>query len=251
MPTSRHRSQKSRHSRNRRKAGPRRPLYTVKDTHRIKPHVLEKLREDIDFRSMIRVCRVFNVLTDTGVGMLTLGTPETPRKERAWYRHLFNAAGYAYEALQVVESLRLRYVAEPTFDKFLAILEAPDYSRRKKVVKLMRDSAAFHLDQDDKSTRECLKSLRLEYYDFLASDSPNLDGTYYRFVDTVDINYVIDRLKTPEHIDETAIVAEVVESSQQLANDLMVAANEFIGGMMLRLGFALPPETPLTVGISN
>lgn len=79
----------------------------------------------------------------------------------------------------------------------------PEDKRRELILKLIRDSSAFHLDKNDKVTSMVLKDLDLSVIDLYSSDW----GTYSDFccdmADTVDLNHWIHAFRDDKSEKET------------------------------------------------
>lgn len=214
---------------------PRLPLHQIDPyTFGIRPKEFDRLREDQDFINLIRVGRLLNALTYMmGVAMdSNIGNSPTDRK-RFW-RNIFNTGGYLYEGYLLIESISLKYVDERPFDSFRKILETLN-PRRKKILREMRDNAAFHLDHENKSTIKAIKALKLPRYALVSAENSEMGSLYFDLADTADWNYLIDQCKTEVNKDEGSIKNEILQVVVELNAEFARASEKFVRGIAVRL----------------
>lgn len=199
----------------------------------IRRHRFPQLRNDKDFLAMIKVGRAVNAVISSIQFISDYKDDDSPKGKRQYNRAIFTTCGYLYEGLLLIDSLRLRYIQEPFFDK-LNILISDKYKKHRKAVQEIRQ-IAFHLDSDDKSTKVTLGNLKLSCYEFISSDSDKMIDFYFNMADTIDFNYLIDKFK--EDQTETEIFKELLQLVTELMELFGVAGHEFILGLSEKMNF--------------
>lgn len=188
---------------------------------------------------MVRVARLTNALNDTFVRMTETvdHPPQTPGEWRARWRSFFNAGGYIYEGLMLVESLKEDHGNRSYFRAFREVLSHRDYERQKEITRVIRNSAAFHLDHHDRSTRKGLEGMMAtEPHDFVSGADHSLGALYFNIADVVDINLLIDEFKDGRQISDNEVMEEITVIVIKLLGSLGKASEEFARGIALRMG---------------
>lgn len=157
MPTSKHRKKKGLRKRKNFDLDKIKP-YVARI--RIRKHRFRELRSNADFLALVKVGRAVNAVT-SGIQFISdYMNDDSPVGRRQYYRAFFTASGFLYEGLEVVISIRFKYLSEPFFNK-LNILIGDEYKKHRKILQEIRHSIAFHLDSDDKSTKLAFSNLKL------------------------------------------------------------------------------------------
>ena len=143
--------------------------------------------------------------------------------------------GYLFEGLNLVSSLRLKYIKEPFFQNLNALVDEP-YKKHRRILQEIRHSVAFHFDSDDKSTKAALKKLRLPKYDLMSGDSDKVLDFYFDFADTIDLNYLIDKFK--DERPESEVVMEIFKAITDLMPLFGAAGHEFLTGLGEKMQFS-------------
>ena len=224
MPTSRRRPRNP--NTRPRKRGVRSGLEEVNGVFRVKRNVFNNIKNDEDFAAMVRVGRLLNVLAHTmdsisGGAAVDFSEPLTLRN---FTRTLFNTAGYIFEGYELIASLYPRYRHEAFFCKLANAYEDPDRPYKRKIMQLMRNAGAFHLDSDNKHTKEALSKLNLNKIDLYSSKDGTYGTAYFHLADTLDINYVIDELKETATEDEGEIYQRMGKLSVELLGEFLRGA---------------------------
>lgn len=238
MPLSKKR--KAQVSRRPKKRGPKLPLEDINGVIRIKPNVFAKIRDDEDFANMVRIGRLLNVLSYMADSFISapLIDDSNPLSHRRFVRDMFNIAGYVYEGYLLIENIYPKYRLEPFFSRFAKVYEDPDKPRKKRILRLMRNAGAFHLDNDNTSTKKALSKLDLKKIDLVSGSDGTFSTLYFHLSDTVDINYVIDELKKPGDA-ETDIYTEMGKLSADLLAEFSFGADELISGLLRKLNLSV------------
>jgi hypothetical protein len=235
MAKSRHRQKPI--DRRPRKRGAKAPLETINNVIRIKPNVFEKMRENEDFAAMIRVGRLMNVLAFS-MEVVAANPPideKDPLTLRRFVRTMFLTAGYIYEGYELITSLYPKYYKEEFFAKFAEIYNDPEKTSKRNILRLMRNAGAFHLDSDNKSTKKALTNLKVKKFDLISGSDGTYSTLYFHLSDTLDINYVIDELKTQDDEDETEIYRKMGLLPGNLLGVFIRASDQFIEGLARKL----------------
>lgn len=225
MPISKHR--KKRTSRKRKVVNlneTKSPIQRI----RIRKHRFREIRNNPDFLALVKVGRAVNAITSGIQFTSDYIDDNSPVGLRQYNRAFFTTSGFLYEGLEVVTSIRLKYLSEPFFNK-LNILIGDEYKKHRKVLQEIRNSIAFHLDSDDKSTKLTLSNLKLNRYDLMSGNSGRMMDFYFDMADTVDFNYLIDKFKDGRP--EPEVLAEIMELVTELMNSFAFAGHEFLDGL--------------------
>lgn len=201
---------------------------------RIRRHRFHELRDNSDFLALIKVGRVVNAVMFGFQCISDYMEDMSPVGRRQYNRAIFLTAGYMYEGLALVDSLKLKYVNEVFFER-LNNLTGDTYKRHRKIVQEIRHSVAFHLDSDDKSTKAALKNLKLPRYDLMSGNSSRMMDFYFDFADTIDLNYLIDKLKDDRP--ETEVLGEIFTCFTDILKEFGGAGHEFLTGLGEKMNF--------------
>lgn len=159
---------------------------------------------------------------------------KTPVGRRQYNRAIFVTAGYMYEGLLLIDSLKLRYTNESFFER-LNKLASASFKRHRKIVQEIRHSLGFHLDSDDKSTKAALKHLKLPRYDLMSGNSDRIMDFYFDFADTIDLNYLVDKFNSDQPESETLV--EIFRCFGDLATEFGHGGDEFLNGLGKKMNF--------------
>lgn len=193
---------------------------------RIRRHRFAFLRKNEDFLTMIRVGRLLNSLAFCLRCIDDFNDDKSPVGRRQYMRALFLLGGFLHEGLDLVASLRSRYKDEPTVAGLVDLTYGSDSSFERKMLQLMRHNAAFHLDSHDQSTREAMKNLKLPRYDLASYNSQKQLDFYFNFADTIDLNFLIDKLKGDKTEQET--LEAIFSSLMTVAKAFMELGHKFL-----------------------
>lgn len=235
MPKSRQRAKPA--GRRPKKRGVRSPLEDINGVICIKRNVFEKLRNNEDFADMVRVGRLLNVLAHMTEARHRAPTIDNrnPLTVRRFTRDMFSIAGYVYEGYELISNLYPKYFREDYFTRFGSLFNDPEKPKKRRIMWLMRNAGAFHLDSDNKSTKKALAKLKLNKIDLISGEDGTFGSFYFHLADTLDINYVIDELKQPDE-DEEEIYLRMGKLSADLLVEFMHGADDFVGGVARKLG---------------
>ena len=202
---------------------------------RIRRHRFRELRNNPDFLAFVKVGRAVNAVA-SGVHFISdYIDDESPVGRRQYFRAFFMTSGFLYEGLTLVDSLRSQYLSESFFIKF-NILIGKEYEKHRKVLREVRNSVAFHLDSNDKSTKLALKTLNLSRYDLMSGNSSLLMDFYFDFADTIDLNYIIDKFK--DNRPESEVINELMTLITGLMKSFGSAGHEFLIGLGQKMKFS-------------
>ncbi len=202
---------------------------------RIRKHRFRELKNNPDFLALVKVGRTVNAVI-SGIQFISdyMGD-NSPVGLRQYNRAFFITTGFLYEGLELVTSLRLKYISEPFFNKFNLLL-GDEYKKHRKVLQEIRNSVAFHLDSDDKSTKLALSNLKLPRYDLMSGSSNLIMDFYFDMADTIDFNYLIDKFKNGRP--EPEVFEEIIKSVTELMTSFGSAGHEFLIGLGEKMNFS-------------
>lgn len=209
------------------------PLYREGNVVRIRRSKFNDIRANDDFISMIRIGRVLNALNFTMQLIIENKTIDSAVGRRNHYRTNFNAGGFLYEGLLLVDDLRSKYANDDSFT-ILRDLPFKTSDRRRKIVKTIRDNVAFHFDHKNNTVRPTLENLNTDYFEFYSADGPQLGQFYFNLSDLIDINYILDELNDDKPERETHV--EIYQVIDDLTAHFVRGAEAFIIGMSRKLG---------------
>lgn len=210
------------------------PFYQNKNILRLKPRVFDRLREEEDFISMVRVGRVINALNYSTFLMRQRVYDELLEEQQAIFRvrTIWVCAGYLFEGLNVLESLRSKYHNKDFFASSLNLF-GDQYKQQRKVTRDVRHSVAFHLDSDSKFTAQTLKELKLSHYEFFSRVAmDDVTVTNFHLAELVDLNFMGNRV-FPD--DASADILEVVRMILDFSQSMLKALWEVVEGLGRRL----------------
>lgn len=138
----------------------------------------------------------------------------TSSGRRASFRNHVNAGSYLHEGVKLIEKLADNHEGKAFFSPFRRLLSKLD-ARKKKRLALLRNNAAFHLDHKKNSTREAISNLNFEEYEFVAGDTNKLGDLYFNLPDVVDLNFIIDELKSAEQREREKAMEPVARAIEQ------------------------------------
>lgn len=219
-----------------RKPKPPKPDFTY---HGNNLHVSRKkyqeLKDNPDFVTLVRLGRVANALSFSANILNNVDVSDkSPTSKRNYVRSLLVTAGYLHESLAVFSSLQLKYNSFDFFSRINAVLN-PSVAARKKLLKLIRDGGAFHLDSDDKITSKTLPKMDAEGFQIFSGTSHAAFDFYFDFSDVVDLNYYIWNMSSEKTADENQ--EEIFNAIIELTKDSLEAAHECIAGLLVKLPF--------------
>jgi hypothetical protein len=102
----------------------------------------------------------------------------------------FVLVGYLHEGLNVVKSIKGRYLTYPEYEPLKALVLSEEYKRERDVVRTIRNATAFHLDEVGETTRQRLVRLNPVTLPFMSGDEKAIGGFCFDFVDFIDLSYL-------------------------------------------------------------
>ncbi|MBK7391788.1 MAG: hypothetical protein IPI64_00625 [Chloracidobacterium sp.] len=164
----------------------------------LRANALNILRDDPHFLTSLKVGRAMNAVNfSRRVTHDYMGQTSSVAK-RQLLRSTLVTGGYLYEGFLLLESLSLKYASKGSFSMCMELI-GPSYKNDRKVLQLMRNNVAFHLDSDDKSTKEALTTIELGKYNYLSVESEKVDSIYFDFADELEWNFVFAKAAQPDH----------------------------------------------------
>ncbi len=139
------------------------------------------------------------------------------------------SAGYVHEGIRLVESLRLRYKDKDYFKRLTELAFDDKYKLERRVMKEIRDSVAFHLDQDDRSTKAVLERLKLPRYDLVSGNSEKGLDFYCDMADTIDLNHIIQAFRGDKTEEETKNI--VLPLISRFVTTFFMEGHRFVAGI--------------------
>ncbi len=211
------------------------PLTSIDNVIHIRSKTFARLQSNADFINLIRVGRALSTI---GASFeLAAIAAEHQKRNFLGVRATFILGGYVHETLLLAESLRKDYEGKHFFEPFLTLLEN-DWPRR--LIKNIRNHAAFHLDWQGKTTAATLLQFEKVLYPFISFPDTNLKGPYFDLADAIDIKFSTAGLS--EGLTEEEALLELAKIIRELAEELAEGANALILGLAAKLGLLPPTE---------
>ena len=202
---------------------------------RIRKHRFREIRNNPDFLALIKIGRAVNAVTSGFQFISDYINDDSPIGRRQYNRAFFTTSGFMYEGIVVATSIRSKYSSKSFFDGFSSLI-SDKYKAHRKVLQEIRNSVAFHLDSNDKSTKTALANLNLSRYDLMSGSSERMMDFYFDFADTIDFNYLIDKFKNNRP--ETEVLEEIIKFITELMTAFVKAGHEFLAGLAEEMNFS-------------
>lgn len=206
---------------------------------------LDKLRGEDDFIDLVKVMRLSNVLTYVVNLILTETNKKDPVDRRAHARNRFNIGGYVYEGFRLIQDMEKRHGGKAYFSGFRKILERIAKKRPEKILHILRNNGAFHLDHANYSTRSALAKMNHVELEVIAANENSYLATYFPLADDVDLNYLVDELaksdsgtKNPKLTleEENELVNEIFMLVADLSKEMAFETHRFVLEVSKRVG---------------
>lgn len=146
---------------------------------------------------------------------------------------------------RVIRDLEKRHKGKAYFSGFRKILEQIADKRVERILHLLRNNTAFHLDHSNYSTRAALAEMGHKELEVMTAHENSYLATYFPLADDVDLNYFVDELikfdsgtkaKKLTADEESALVQESFLLVANLARDMAFESQRFIKEVSKRLG---------------
>ncbi len=149
------------------------------------------LRNDPDFVAMIKIGRVMNALGYCITNMVTFRDWQTNRThERQQRRTWVMLGGFLHEAIEVVNSIKGRYLGNADFEPLRALVLDYEHEKTRKKAKKVRNWMAFHLDGNDETTRATISKLKPETFTLWCGENQQNGSYYFELADILDLTYL-------------------------------------------------------------
>jgi len=182
------------------------------------------LRNDPDFLTIIKMGRATNAVSYALTNVIR-EDGKTVASTRQFRRGSFVLAGYLHEGINVVRSIKGRYLTHPKFEPLRALALAAEYKRDRDYIRTIRNVVAFHLDEVDETTRHALGKLKPSTLPFMAGDDRMFMTFYFEFSDYLDVSYLVEKFGDGRSWEETA--QDIVNSIMKFSEKFLIAAHEF------------------------
>lgn len=199
----------------------------------IKRHSFAHLKKNEDFLAIVKVGRLVNAVAFGMQALHDYVDNNSPVGKRQRNRATFITGGYLYEGLELVASLRRHYHMEKYFDELKHLTYSEEYILERRILKEMRNIAAFHLDSDDKSTRSAMANLKLTKYELASGETSRIADFYFNFADTVDLNRIIDVIKRDESEEE--VVQYISRTLTTFMPRFIRGGHDFLEGLSIKI----------------
>ncbi len=126
---------------------------------------LMHLRNDPDFLTMVKIGRVMNSLTYCITTLTMFDQFETNLTHmRQFRRSQIMLGGFVHETVELVDSIKGRYLGDPDFEPLRALVLDYEYEKTRKQAKKVRNYLAFHLDNYDATTAVTISRMKTATY---------------------------------------------------------------------------------------
>ena len=209
----------------------------------------KSLRNTPEFLALVKAGRALNSIT---FAMRILEESKAGRshiEQRQARKAITILAGFLHEGRLLVKNLHTEFNGKSYITGFTLLL-GPKFKTERELLRAIRNSVSFHLDHEDKSTKEVLDTIEslgdndddsIEFYE--SSSLQTLDFSF-AFSDLLDFNYMI--IKSAEHFGfstladveerENKSIAKFHETISSFSNALVKALDEFLDGLINELG---------------
>jgi hypothetical protein len=164
---------------------------------------------------------------------------------RRWPRVLQINAGYIHEALEVFGSVESKYCKDEFFQKAVSLSRPTKEigKRRKRMMKVLRDSG-FHLDKADSLTTKTLAKMKATDYILFSGDDGTVGILHFDFADEVDLISWAESFRSSPGQTHLDILMEIAEAMKDYMSEVIFAADALLQGLLLRLDFSLTQVGP-------
>ncbi len=210
---------------------------------------LQFLKKDPDFPALLKIGRLLNTILFAVQCIGDHMEENTVVDTRQHRRAFFVLGGYLHQGLSVVRSIQGRYLGVPEYEDLRLLVHDSKYKKPREYVKAVRNFAAFHLDEDDKTTREGLSKLKPSWYGLMSGDSEHLLTSYFEFADLIDLGYLVNHFGNGRGWEETS--HDIHTTILNFSTELTGASFKFMEYLMqktnlrdhLKAGFVQAPKS--------
>ena len=153
---------------------------------------LAGLKDDPDFRTIIKLGRVLNAVLSAISNVSSSVKRSNAHERRQYWRACFMLAGYVHEGIKLVNSIKGRYLTMPEFQDLRAIALDADCRQARDYVRKVRNHAAFHFDEDDLRVSRALAMLKPTTYTLNSGDRSIPGAWYFDLADYLDLTLLVD-----------------------------------------------------------
>ena len=186
------------------------------------------LRNDPDFLTMVKIGRAMNSITYCITSITTFDQFETDRTHmRQFRRSQIMLGGFIHEAVELVNSIRARYLGNPDFEPLRALVLDYQYEKTRKQAKKVRNSLAFHLDNYDETTRVTISRMKPATYTLWSGENQQNGNHYFEFADFLDMSYLGDVFPDKDGCEPDEAGRRVLGNLLHFAVELLNACKKF------------------------
>jgi len=194
------------------------------------------IRNDPDFLTIIKVGRVMNAISYAMTDVASYEPLGTVLGTRQYRRAMFVLGGYLHEGIKLIQSIKGRYLTEPSFEPLRALALGSEDKKTRDYLKKVRNVAAFHLDEFDEITRHMLKDLKPKTYPFTAGDNKTEGTFYFEFSDYIDLAFLVETFADGRSWEETS--KDMIKSITNIAYRFLMACHDFLIFLCKKIGIA-------------
>lgn len=209
----------------------------------------KSLRGNAEFLALLKAGRALNSITFAMRLLLDGATGSSHLEQRQARKAITMLVGFCHEGRLLVERLRSEFSSKPYVTGFTRLL-GPEFETERKLLREIRNTVSFHLDHEDRHTREVLAAIESlgenddDEVEFYESDSGSTRDFSFAFADLLDFNFMI--IKSSEHFGLSGIsdpeqredqaIEKLHESILSFSDVLVKALDEFLDGLTTELG---------------
>jgi hypothetical protein len=203
----------------------------------LKKRTFEDLRNNTHFITAVRVGRILNALLFVQSLVLHKYDFKKSADRRRWTKVFQLNIGYIHEAFEAFGSVESKYAAREFYQPARALISPVNSvdKRRRKLMRIVRDSSVFHLDKDGKMTATALGDMLAEDYYLISSDDGTIANFHFDLADEVDLVHIVETFRAAPDEDKRDIMLRIGRMLGELGAEVISAADKFLDGLLRSL----------------
>lgn len=214
---------------------------TEKDRMILKKRKFAEVRTNPDFITAVRVGRLLNSVLFVQSLVLFDYDFKKSADRRRWTKVFQLNIGYIHEALEVLGSVESKYATKDFYERARNLINpaTPVDKRRKKLLRIIRDTSTFHLDKDARMTSSELAAMPAEDYYLFSTDDGTIGHLHFDLADEVDLSHIIETFRDSPDEGKKEIMLRIGRMLGELGTEVISAADNFLSGLLAGLGLRM------------
>jgi hypothetical protein len=190
-----------------------------------------KLRTDPAFCAVVTLARAVNILRFVQSAIVGLPRDARPETRRQTMNAFYLAGAVLVEVEALVNGIARYFKDDPDYQDVLPpVVHSAAFARVVSRFRKLRKWAAFHFDEQ--AAREVLQGRDSEFERFMSSQGTRNKDYYFDLGDIVAFGLVSEQFESAEAFE--AWFREFLETSADVTNDVLLAADTFIGSQLVK-----------------